>query len=159
MGTNMKMKLLIEISVFFFATCVLTENQDYGQYPESFFKHEEPAPFVRTLTENQDDGKNLGNTDNYEERSLTEIQGQLKDEKDSAVDSENRRGQKRRRTSQSKRRSSPQSKRRRSSQSKRRPSSQSKRRPSYQSKGRPSSQSKARPSYEPSTQPKGRPSY
>merc|ERR1711892_1075951 len=147
MGTNMKMKLLIEISVFFFATCVLTENQDYGQYPESFFKHEEPAPFVRAMTENQDDRKNLGNTDNYEERSLTEIQGQLKDEKDSAVDSENRRGQKRRPTSQPKGR----------------PSQQPKGRPSYepstQPKGRPRYQSKGRPSYEPSTQPKGRPSY
>merc|ERR1712106_1135587 len=158
----------IQISVLVFATCVLTENQDYGRYPDSFFKHEEQAPFVRAMTEKQDDDEYLGNTDNYEERSLTENQGQIKEEKeDFAVDSENRRGPKRRRTSQAKRRPSYQSKGRPSYEPstppKGRPSYQSKGRPSYepsyQSKGRPSYHPKGRPSYEPSTQPKGRPSY
>merc|ERR1712123_493131 len=137
-NTNMKFKLLIEISVLVFTTCVLTENQDYKQFPDSFDDLEEQAPFVRALTKNQDDGQYLDSYDNYV-RSFTNNKDQDRKEKeDFAFDPENRR----RSSSKSRRRSSSQSKRRPSSQSKRRSSSQSKRRPSSQSKRRSSSQSK-----------------
>merc|ERR1711892_304400 len=157
--TNMKLKLLIEISVLVFTTSVLIENQEYSQFPESFDDLKEQAPFVRAVTKNQDDGQYLDSYDNYVRSFTNNKEQDRKEKEDFAVDPENRRRSssksKRRSSSQSKRRPSSQSKRRRSSsQSRRRSSSQSKRRPSSQSKGTPSTQSKGRPS----SQSKGRPS-